>query len=145
MNLIPGCVCAAGIVETKSGWLALDASEFDAAIGCYVDAGVRPEDLNISPIGSITKDGLEFEPEFIEELATTRLVYGVSGHAPLVLAVAAPASVLPAESLRSPHQETKSFFRSRRGNESGDPDEEHLRLQGFIGSKRFFRPRQQST
>jgi sn-glycerol 3-phosphate transport system ATP-binding protein len=111
MNLIPGYVCAAGIVETNSGRLAFEAFEFDAPLGCHVDVGIRPEDL--SPFGSITKDGLAFETELVEELGATRLVYGVSGGAPLVLAVAASASALPVGTLRltAPSNKIHLFIR----------------------------------
>jgi sn-glycerol 3-phosphate transport system ATP-binding protein len=116
MNLIPGRICAAGMVEIESGRLAFDATEFDAHIGRYVDVGIRPEDLR--PLGANTKNVLEFEAEFVEELGATRLVYGTSGDAPLVIAIAASASALPAGTLRLTAPSNKIHFFDREAGTS---------------------------
>jgi sn-glycerol 3-phosphate transport system ATP-binding protein len=86
MNLMPGRVAGAGIVETGGGRAAFDAGAFNVAEGQEVEVGIRPEDLRFGPGGG---DCLEFSKDFVEELGATRLIHGVSGDAAVVVAVAA--------------------------------------------------------
>ncbi len=85
MNLMPGRIAEAGMVETPGGKLAFDASRYDAASG-DVEAGVRPEDIRLTEDGS----GIPFVPELVEELGATRLLHGNFGATPIIVAV--PAS-----------------------------------------------------
>jgi sn-glycerol 3-phosphate transport system ATP-binding protein len=96
MNLMPGSVTAASVVETSGGRIAFDPVLFDVVDGQQVEVGIRPEDLQFAPPG----DGrLSFAKAFVEELGATRLIHGTSGSASLVVAVATAAHDGPSESL----------------------------------------------
>jgi sn-glycerol 3-phosphate transport system ATP-binding protein len=89
MNLAPGRIVAPGVVETGGGRIAFAADAFDAAVGREVEVGVRPEDLRF---GSGDAGSLPFKKDFVEELGATRLFHGLTGDAPIVVAVAAAAA-----------------------------------------------------
>jgi sn-glycerol 3-phosphate transport system ATP-binding protein len=86
MNLFPGRVVAAGMVETAGGRLAYAPERFAAEPGRSVEIGVRPEDLRF---GAGAVGELSFVRDFTEELGATRLIHGSIGDAPLIVAVAA--------------------------------------------------------
>ena len=86
MNLLPGRVVAAGMVETAGGRLAYAPEGFTAEPGRSVEIGVRPEDLRF---GAGAAGELSFVRDFTEELGATRLIHGSIGDAPLIVAVAA--------------------------------------------------------
>jgi sn-glycerol 3-phosphate transport system ATP-binding protein len=89
MNLMPGKIVGAGMVESGGGRIGFVADAFEAADGQEVEVGIRPEDLRFGSGG----DGeLAFAKDFVEELGATRLFHGTSGEAPLVVAVAAAAA-----------------------------------------------------
>src|SRR5262249_26114956 len=48
MNLAPGKVVGAGVVETAGGRLGFDAEAFAVADGTHVEVGIRPEDLRFA-------------------------------------------------------------------------------------------------
>jgi len=89
MNLLPGRVAAAGVVETGGGRLAFAPAAFTVAEGQEVEIGIRPEDLRFGTGG---EGELAFTGDFVEELGATRLFHGTSGNAALVVAVAAAAA-----------------------------------------------------
>ena len=90
MNLIRGRVSAPGRIEIgRSGILAFEPAAFDVDVGAEVEVGVRPEDF-VEANGS-APDGLDFAPEFIEELGPNRLVHGAVGGLPLIVSVATSA------------------------------------------------------
>ncbi len=97
MNLAPGRIVADGVVEIGSGRLAFDAARLKPSMGASVDVGVRPEDLRLlqGDPGANAAVGLPFAPEFVEELGATRLIHGLSGTAPFV--IAAPAATTAAD------------------------------------------------
>jgi hypothetical protein len=51
MNLMPGRVAAAGVVETSGGRIAFDPVLFDVVDGQQVEVGIRPEDLQFATPG----------------------------------------------------------------------------------------------
>jgi sn-glycerol 3-phosphate transport system ATP-binding protein len=88
MNLLPGRVVEAGIIETGGGRLAFDADAFAIDMGREVEVGVRPEDLRLAG----NSDGaLIFAKDFAEELGATRLFHGTVGDAAIVVALSGPA------------------------------------------------------
>jgi sn-glycerol 3-phosphate transport system ATP-binding protein len=89
MNLLPGRIAAAGMVETGGGRLAYVPDAFAVADGQQVEVGIRPEDLRFGPGG---EGELPFAKSFVEELGATRLFHGTSGEAAIVVAVAAAAA-----------------------------------------------------
>jgi sn-glycerol 3-phosphate transport system ATP-binding protein len=86
MNLLPGRIAAAGVVETGGGRIPFQVDAFEVDLGQDVDVGIRPEDLSFAATGR--SGGLPFLRDFIEELGATRLIHGAIGDAPLVVAVA---------------------------------------------------------
>ena len=88
MNLLPGRVAEAGVVETGGGRLTFDAAQFAAEPGREVEVGVRPEDLRLAGSG---EGGLTFAKDFAEELGATRLFHGMVGDAAMVVALSGPA------------------------------------------------------
>jgi sn-glycerol 3-phosphate transport system ATP-binding protein len=94
MNLLPGKVIADGVVETKGGKLAFARAPFNAEIGRAVDVGIRPEDLQYVPPGA-ANGGLAYDVEFVEELGATRLIHGLTGGDPIVVATAASTTSPP--------------------------------------------------
>ncbi|MBX3535834.1 MAG: sn-glycerol-3-phosphate ABC transporter ATP-binding protein UgpC [Xanthobacteraceae bacterium] len=84
MNLMPGKIAGAGIVETPGGKLSFDAARFSAS--GEVEAGIRPEDIRVTE----GADGIPFKPELVEELGATRLLHGNFGTTPIIVAI--PAS-----------------------------------------------------
>jgi sn-glycerol 3-phosphate transport system ATP-binding protein len=96
MNLAPGKVVGAGVVETGGGRLGFDAAAFVVADGAQVAVGIRPEDLRFA---NGDAGQLAFAKAFVEELGATRLIHGTSGSAPLVVAVAAADQAAASASL----------------------------------------------
>jgi sn-glycerol 3-phosphate transport system ATP-binding protein len=92
MNLLPGRIVAPGLAETAGGRIAFDAAAFGAAAGQDVEIGIRPENLQLGAAG---EGKLAFAKDFVEELGATRLVHGMVGEAPMVVAVA--SSSLPGD------------------------------------------------
>jgi sn-glycerol 3-phosphate transport system ATP-binding protein len=88
MNLMPGKVAGAGIVEIGGGRIGFAPDAFVVADGQEVEVGIRPEDLRF---GSGGEGELPFAKDFVEELGATRLIHGTVGTAPITLAVAATA------------------------------------------------------
>jgi sn-glycerol 3-phosphate transport system ATP-binding protein len=89
MNLIPGKVAGAGMVETGGGRIGFSPEAFTAGDGQPVEVGLRPEDLSFGSRG----DGeLAFAKDFVEELGATRLVHGTIANTPVTIAVAAAAA-----------------------------------------------------
>jgi len=86
MNLLPGRIASAGVVETAGGRLAFTPCGFVGKQGQDVEIGIRPEDLRFGTGG---EGELQFRRDFVEELGATRLVHGTIGEAPLIVAVAA--------------------------------------------------------
>ena len=84
MNLMPGKIAGAGIVETPGGKLSFDAARFSAS--GEVEAGIRPEDIHVTE----GANGIPFKPELVEELGATRLLHGNFGTTPIIVAI--PAS-----------------------------------------------------
>ncbi|MEQ1719153.1 MAG: sn-glycerol-3-phosphate ABC transporter ATP-binding protein UgpC [Hyphomicrobium sp.] len=99
MNLLPGKVTANNIVETAGGKLPFDPARFNVAPGTAVEVGIRPEDLQYVPPAAAS-GGLTFEPEFVEELGATRLFHGLSGAAPIIVALAASTTTEPKSGAR---------------------------------------------
>jgi sn-glycerol 3-phosphate transport system ATP-binding protein len=88
MNLIPGKVVGAGLVETGGGRIGFAPDAFMARDGQAVEVGIRPEDLRL---GSGEAGELHFVKDFVEELGATRLIHGNVAGAPITLAVATTA------------------------------------------------------
>jgi sn-glycerol 3-phosphate transport system ATP-binding protein len=88
MNLIPGKVVGAGLVETGGGRIGFAPGAFMAGDGQAVEVGIRPEDLRF---GSGEAGELRFVKDFVEELGATRLIHGNIARAPITLAVATTA------------------------------------------------------
>ena len=88
MNLMPGKIVGAGVVETGGGRIGFAPEAFVAADGQAVEVGIRPEDLRFASGG---EGELAFAKDFVEELGATRLIHGTVGTAPIALAVAATA------------------------------------------------------
>ena len=115
MNLMPGRIAAAGVVETAGGRLGYDASRLRAEPGRDVHVGVRPEDLVMATAGG-QDASLAFTPEFVEELGATRLVHGQAGESTLVVAMAASAgSTVPARLSLSASADAVHLFDARSG------------------------------
>ncbi|MBO0741852.1 MAG: sn-glycerol-3-phosphate ABC transporter ATP-binding protein UgpC [Hyphomicrobiaceae bacterium] len=89
MNLIPGKVVGAGVVETGGGRIGFAADAFLVGDDQAVEVGIRPEDLRF---GSGGAGELHFIRDFVEELGATRLIHGNVGSDPITLAVAATAA-----------------------------------------------------
>lgn len=87
MNLMPGKISEAGMVDTPAGKLAYDKSRFNA-VG-DVEVGIRPEDIHAAG----GADGISFTPELAEELGATRLLHGSFGHTPVIIAVPASGTI----------------------------------------------------
>ena len=75
MNLMPGKVVGAGVVETGGGRIGFAPDAFTVADGQEVEVGIRPEDLRF---GSGGEGELAFAKDFVEELGATRLIHGTS-------------------------------------------------------------------
>ena len=88
MNLMPGKVVGAGLVETGGGRIGFAPDAFMARDGQAVEVGIRPEDLRL---GSGEAGELHFVKDFVEELGATRLIHGNVASAPITLAVATTA------------------------------------------------------
>jgi sn-glycerol 3-phosphate transport system ATP-binding protein len=86
MNLMPGRIAEAGVVETPAGKLAFDTRRFRAA--GEVEVGVRPEDIHAAGA-----NGIPFTPELVEELGATRLLHGNFGATPVIVAIPASGTV----------------------------------------------------
>jgi len=112
MNLLPGRVTGAGVLETAGGRLHYVADAFAAAAGQSVEIGIRPEDLHF---GAGAPGELTFARDFIEELGATRLVHGSLGDAPLVVAVAAAVADASATSVAA-NPEAVHLFDPATGN-----------------------------
>src|SRR5262245_36839696 len=88
MNLMPGRIVGAGLVETGGGRIGFAPGAFMAGDGQAVEVGIRPEDLRF---GSGEAGELRFVKDFVEELGATRLIHGNVANAPITLAVAMTA------------------------------------------------------
>jgi sn-glycerol 3-phosphate transport system ATP-binding protein len=86
MNLIPGKVAGAGMVETGGGQIGFSPDAFVTGDGQPVEVGIRPEDLRF---GSCDEGELTFAKDFAEELGATRLVHGTIADTPVTLAISA--------------------------------------------------------
>jgi sn-glycerol 3-phosphate transport system ATP-binding protein len=86
MNLIPGKVAGAGMVETGGGQIGFSPDAFATGDGQPVEVGIRPEDLRF---GSGGEGELTFAKDFAEELGATRLVHGTIADTPVTLAISA--------------------------------------------------------
>jgi sn-glycerol 3-phosphate transport system ATP-binding protein len=90
MNLMPGRIAGRGQVDVAgAGRLPFDPEVFAARDGEEVDVGVRPEEWTLFASG---EGGLTFRREFVEELGATRLVHGLAGAAPVVVAIPSGAA-----------------------------------------------------
>src|SRR5262245_5214889 len=89
MNLMPGKVVGAGVVETGGGRIGFTPEAFALGDGQAVEVGIRPEDLRF---GSGAEGELAFAKDFVEELGATRLIHGCVGSAQITLAVAMAAA-----------------------------------------------------
>jgi sn-glycerol 3-phosphate transport system ATP-binding protein len=87
MNLMPGKITQAGVVETPGGRIPFDAKRFDAS--GEVEVGVRPEDIHAAS----GANGIPFTPELVEELGATRLLHGNFGSSPIIVAIPASGTV----------------------------------------------------
>ena len=93
MNLLNGTVKAAGFVEMAQGiMLPFDAAAFTVRDNGPVQVGIRPEDVVFAEAGQ--SSGLDFAPEFVEELGANRLVHGTVGGVPLVVSVATASETI---------------------------------------------------
>ncbi len=88
MNLIPGKVVGAGVVETGGGRIDFAPGAFVVGDDQSVEVGIRPEDLRF---GSGGAGELQFAKDFVEELGATRLIHGNVGSEPITLAAATTA------------------------------------------------------
>ena len=78
MNLVPGKIVDAGVVECDGGGrFPYDPELFGGATGQAVDIGIRPEDITLAPAGATHTAALS--REFVEELGATRLIHGLAG------------------------------------------------------------------
>src|SRR5262245_47857537 len=88
MNLMPGKVVGAGVVETGGGRIDFAPGAFVVGDDQSVEVGIRPEDLRF---GSGGAGELQFAKDFVEELGATRLIHGNVGSEPITLAAATTA------------------------------------------------------
>jgi sn-glycerol 3-phosphate transport system ATP-binding protein len=94
MNLMPGKVSEAGVVDTPGGKLAFDKQRFNPS--SEVEVGVRPEDIHVTSSAS----GIAFTPELVEELGATRLLHGNFGATPIIVAIPASGTTHENKELR---------------------------------------------
>ena len=94
MNLMPGKIAEAGVVETPAGKLPYDKNRFHAA--GEVEVGIRPEDIHAAG----GADGILFTPELAEELGATRLLHGSFGDTPVIIAIPASGTVHEKKEMR---------------------------------------------
>ncbi len=99
MNLVPGKVVQAGVVECDGGGrFAYDAKVFNGAAGQVVEIGVRPEDLVLAAPGA--KHTVLLSREFVEELGATRLIHGLAGgKSAMVMSLPAAAAGVGSDTL----------------------------------------------
>jgi sn-glycerol 3-phosphate transport system ATP-binding protein len=83
MNIARGVVRGAGAVAIGEVVLPVSDMAKDLVVGANVDVGLRPEDLIVTPDGSLT-----MAVDFIEELGATQLFHGTLGGATLVIQAA---------------------------------------------------------
>jgi sn-glycerol 3-phosphate transport system ATP-binding protein len=91
MNIARGVVRGPGAVAIGEVVLPVTDMASDLAAGSAIDVGFRPEDLSVTPDGTLT-----MQVDFIEELGATQLFHGTLGGAALV--IQAPSGVVPADS-----------------------------------------------
>ena len=100
MNLVPGKVVDAGLVEFAGGGrLAYDAKVFKGAAGQAVEIGIRPEDIELA-----AKDAahvITVRREFVEELGATRLIHGLVGDAGAIVMAVPSATPLNGDATMS--------------------------------------------
>ncbi|MCU0883908.1 MAG: sn-glycerol-3-phosphate import ATP-binding protein UgpC [Beijerinckiaceae bacterium] len=91
MNIARGVVRGKGAVSIGDVVLPVADMAADLVPGAAIEVGLRPEDLIVTPNGSLT-----MAVDFIEELGATQLFHGMLGGAALVIQAA--SGLVPADS-----------------------------------------------
>ncbi|MFY8040569.1 MAG: sn-glycerol-3-phosphate ABC transporter ATP-binding protein UgpC [Bosea sp. (in: a-proteobacteria)] len=91
MNIARGVVKGKGAVSIGDVVLPVSDMAADLVPGAAIEVGLRPEDLVVSPNGSLT-----MAVDFIEELGATQLFHGTLGGAALVIQAA--SGLVPSDS-----------------------------------------------
>src|SRR5262249_41728831 len=88
MNLIPGKVVGAGVVETPRGRIGCPRAACGVGVDLSVDGGIRRGDWCFGS-GGVGK--LQSAKDLVEELGPPRLIHGNVGSEPITLAAATTA------------------------------------------------------
>jgi sn-glycerol 3-phosphate transport system ATP-binding protein len=91
MNIAKGVVKGKGAVSIGDVVLPVSDMAADLVPGAAIEVGLRPEDLIVTPNGSLT-----MAVDFIEELGATQLFHGTLGGAALVIQAA--SGLVPSDS-----------------------------------------------
>jgi sn-glycerol 3-phosphate transport system ATP-binding protein len=91
MNIARGMVKGKGAVSIGDVVLPVSDMAADLVPGAAIEVGLRPEDLVVTPNGSLT-----MAVDFIEELGATQLFHGTLGGAALVIQAA--SGLVPSDS-----------------------------------------------
>ncbi len=91
MNIARGVVKGKGAVSIGDVVLPVSDMAADLVPGAAIEVGLRPEDLVVTPNGSLT-----MAVDFIEELGATQLFHGTLGGAALVIQAA--SGLVPSDS-----------------------------------------------
>ena len=91
MNIAKGVVKGKGAVSIGDVLLPVSDMAADLVPGAAIEVGLRPEDLIVTPNGSLT-----MAVDFIEELGATQLFHGTLGGAALVIQAA--SGLVPSDS-----------------------------------------------
>jgi sn-glycerol 3-phosphate transport system ATP-binding protein len=91
MNIAKGVVKGKGTVSIGDVVLPVSDMAADLVPGAAIEVGLRPEDLIVTPNGSLT-----MAVDFIEELGATQLFHGTLGGAALVIQAA--SGLVPSDS-----------------------------------------------
>jgi sn-glycerol 3-phosphate transport system ATP-binding protein len=91
MNIARGAVKGKGAVSIGDVVLPVSDMAADLVPGAAIEVGLRPEDLVVTPNGSLT-----MAVDFIEELGATQLFHGTLGGAALVIQAA--SGLVPSDS-----------------------------------------------
>jgi sn-glycerol 3-phosphate transport system ATP-binding protein len=91
MNIAKGVVKGKGAVSIGDVVLPVSDMAADLVAGAAIEVGLRPEDLIVTPNGSLT-----MAVDFIEELGATQLFHGTLGGAALVIQAA--SGLVPSDS-----------------------------------------------
>jgi sn-glycerol 3-phosphate transport system ATP-binding protein len=91
MNIAKGMVRGKGAVSIGDVVLPVSDMAADLVPGAAIEVGLRPEDLIVTPNGSLT-----MAVDFIEELGATQLFHGTLGGAALVIQAA--SGLVPSDS-----------------------------------------------